>query len=93
MKFGNELCVAIAGEDTVVELLKGRHKLTFVSLENHSDSYSIIFEVNKNGIEDFIDVASSPIKNLRLEREQVEREARRIQEENRREPYMIINKF
>ena len=85
LKFGKELCVATAGEDTVVELSKGRHKLTFVSLENHSDSYSIIFEVNENGIEDFIEVSLSPIRNLRIEREQVEQESIRIQEENRRE--------
>lgn len=84
LKFGKELCVAIAGEDTVIELLKGRHKLTFISLENQSDSYSIIFEVNETGIEDFIEVALSPIRDLRLERELVEQEARRIQAENSR---------
>lgn len=69
LKFGKELCMAIAGEDSVVNLCKGRHKLTFISAENEDDNYTIVYEVLENGIEDFIDVELMPIRDARLEKE------------------------
>lgn len=69
LKFGKELCIAIAGEDSVINLCKGRHKLTFVSTENEKDSCSIIYEVSENGIEDFIDVELVPVRDARLGKE------------------------
>lgn len=69
IKFGVEICIAKANEDTILHLIKGRHKLTFQSIENCLDEYSVIFEVPENGIEDFIDVQLIPIRNKRKSRE------------------------
>ena len=66
--FGKELCIAKAGDDCVITLLKGRHKLTFESLDNSNDAYTIVFEVLEDGIEDFIDVEIASIKEGRLQR-------------------------
>ena len=74
LKYGKEICTAIAGEDTVIYLLKGRHKLSFVSLENSEDYYNIVYEVHENGIEDFIDIHIIPIMEERLEKERQEYE-------------------
>ena len=80
LKYGKEICTAIADEDTVIYLLKGRHKLSFVSLENSQDYYNIVYEVRENGIEDFIDVHLIPIRDERLEKErhEYEREQQRL---------------
>lgn len=77
LKFGIELCVSFAGEDCVIKLLKGRHKLKFQSLENEKDEYSIILEVPENDMEDFIEVQLIPIRNDRIKKEQIEYEAER----------------
>ena len=74
LKFGKELCVAYANDDSVINLLKGRHKLTFVSLENEQDFHDIVYEVPENGIEDFIEVSLAPIRDARVERERIEYE-------------------
>lgn len=74
LKFGKGLCIAIAGEDSVINLCKGRHKLTFVSTENEDDNYTIVYEVSENGIEDFIDVELIPVRDSRLEKERIEYE-------------------
>ena len=34
LHFGKEICIATPGEDACIELLKGRHLLSFVSTEN-----------------------------------------------------------
>lgn len=75
LKFGKDICTAIAGEDSIINLCKGRHKLSFINTENECDVYSMILEVPENGIEDFIEVELSPIRNARLERETRELEA------------------
>lgn len=75
LKFGKEICVAIAGEDFTINLCKGRHKLSFISEENECDSFSMVLEVPENGIEDFIEVELAPIRDSRLEREAREYEA------------------
>ena len=95
LKFGKEICTAIAGEDSIINLCKGRHKLSFISTENECDVYSMILEVPENGIEDFIEVELSPIRNARVERETRELEAeqerlaaferRRLEEERARQ--------
>lgn len=69
LKFGKEICVAIAGEDSTINLCQGRHKLSFISEENECDSFSMVLEVPENGIEDFIEVELAPIRDSRLERE------------------------
>ena len=91
LKFGKEICIAIAGEDTVITLLKGRHKLTFQSLENSKDQLTIVFEVPENDIEDFIDVILIPIRDRRIheenriieEKRKIAIEQARKEEENR----------
>lgn len=85
LHFGKELCIAMTGDDCVINLLKGRHKLTFESLENSNDAYSMVFEVPEDGIEDFIDVCLLPIRNKRIEEEnRIEEARRRMLEEQRR---------
>lgn len=89
--FGKELCIAKAGDDCVITLLKGRHKLTFESLDNSNDAYTIVFEVLEDGIEDFIDVEIASIKEGRLQREhqeqarQAELERKHKEEEQKRQ--------
>ena len=75
LHYGKEVCIAIPGQDSSIELRKGRHKLTFISTENPIDQYSIMYEVPENDIEDFIEVELKPIRDKRLADEA---EARRI---------------
>ena len=77
--FGTEVCIATPGEDATITLRKGRHKLSFVSCENPADQYSILFPVEETGIEDFIEVSLSGIRNNRL----VEEEKIRIENQKR----------
>lgn len=97
LHYGKEICIATPGEASILELRKGRHKLTFISTENASDMYSILFEVPDNDIEDFLEVSLSPIRRHRilervrkehLKREEVERARREqiaaVEEEKRR---------
>jgi len=87
LHYGTEIAVAKPGEDTYVLLSKGRHMLTFVSVENSKDSYKVLFEVPENDIEDFIEVQLSPYKEERIAAEQEQRRKEielRKQEEDRR---------
>lgn len=54
LKFGNEIGIACAGEDKVIRLRKGKHKLTFISLENNKIKHSMVYQVEDNEMEDFI---------------------------------------
>ena len=56
LKFGKEVGVACVGEDRVIRLRKGKHKLDFVSLKNNKVSHSMVYQVEDNEIEDFIPV-------------------------------------
>ena len=73
LHYGKELCIATPGEDVCIELRKGRHRLTFISQENASDQYSIMYEVPENDIEDCIDVRLTPCRDSRLQKEAEER--------------------
>ena len=76
LHFGKEVCIATPGEDACIELLKGRHLLSFVSTENPADSYKMTFEVPESGIEDFIEVKLFPVRQERIEEEKKAEEER-----------------
>lgn len=82
LHYGKEVCLAKPGEDTSITLRKGRHKLTFVSLENSSDQYTTMFVVPENDIEDCIEVVLAPYRDERLAKEEEERQ--QAQEQARR---------
>ena len=75
LHYGKEVCIALPGEDSSIELRKGRHKLTFISTENPVDHYSIMYVVPENDIEDCIEVELKSIRDKRLAEEA---EAKRI---------------
>ena len=87
---GSELCIASPGKDITITLRKGRHKLSFISTENTADSYTVMFNVPENDIEDCIMVELKPIKEKRLDEEERQRkieyeaEQRRLQDEKRK---------
>ena len=91
LKFGKEICVAIAGEDSQINLCKGRHKLTFISTGNENDSYSIIQEVQENGIEDFIEVNLAPIRLKRIHEEEIDELILQEKREREYETYRLYN--
>jgi len=83
LHFGKEIAIASPNEDCLINLLKGRHLLSFVSTENELDKYSITFEVPDNDIEDFIDISLSSYRDERVAREEElkrEEQQRRIEE-------------
>ena len=98
LHYGKEVCFATPGDDVCIELRKGRHKLTFVSTENVSDQYSIMYEVPENDIEDCIDVRLTPYRDNRLQKEAEERriayeaEQKRIREAKEREAQELKRK-
>lgn len=53
LKFGKEISIAYAGEDKVIRLRKGKHKLDFISLENSKVKHSMVYQVEDNELEDF----------------------------------------
>ena len=77
LHFGKEICIATPGEDACIELLKGRHLLSFVSTENPADSYKVEFKVPESEIEDFIEVRLEPIRQERIDNERKAEEKRR----------------
>ena len=90
LHYGSELCIASPGKDITITLRKGRHKLSFISTENTADSYTVMFNVPENDIEDCIMVELKPIKEKRLDEEERQRkieyeaEQRRLQDEKRK---------
>ncbi|MCH5328876.1 MAG: WG repeat-containing protein [Coprobacter sp.] len=75
LKFSKEIGLVRAGEDTVIRLRKGKHKLEFISLEHSDDRYAKIFPVEDTEMEDFLQVELIPIREKRLEQETAERKA------------------
>lgn len=72
MAYGKQ--IAITGEadksiGAVARLLKGRHMLEYRSLENENDTYSEVYVVEGNDIEDFVNVSLGDIRRKRLRRE------------------------
>lgn len=86
LKFGKEITVARVGEDTVIRLRKGKHKLEFVSTENEADRYALVFPVEDNEMEDFLQVELAAERKKRLESTRKEADtARKEQEHETRE--------
>ena len=96
LHFGKEIAVASPKEDCLINLLKGRHLLSFVSTENELDNYIITFEVPDNDTEDFIKVSLLPYKLERLSKEDEERKSqdliRREQLKRKREEELLIRR-
>ena len=88
LHYGKEVCIAKPGDDASITLRKGRHKLSFVSVENSSDQYSTMFVVPENDIEDCIEVVLAPYRDERLARE--EEEKRLIQEQARKRLFGLL---
>lgn len=80
-RFGKEVTVALKGEDTVIRLTRGKHKLEFVSLQNEADRLSMLYAVPENDFEDLLTIELLAIQH---KREAEEREAaKKIEEEYR----------
>lgn len=71
-RFGKEVTVALKGEDTVIRLTRGKHKLEFVSLQNEADRLSMLYPVPEN---DFEDLLTIELLAVQQKREAEEREA------------------
>lgn len=86
LRFQKALGIARVGEDAVVRLKKGKHKLEFVSLKVDSVRQSNVVEVPDNDYSDFIEVRlKEKLESLdRAAREQREAEERRIREAEER---------
>ena len=84
MKFKTQLCIAHTGEDAVVKLLKGKHKLSFVGMENNEDVYEVVYVVDDNDMEDFIEVKLLDKYLARKAAEAAEEEALALQQEQER---------
>ena len=82
--FGNEIGEASPNEDYSISLLKGRHLLSFVNIDNANDRCDIQYSVPENDIEDFIEVSLAPIRDKRLNEEKKERERIAYEQEQQR---------
>lgn len=91
-RFGKEIGLALKGEDTLIRLIRGKHKLEFVSLENDADRLTMLYPVPENDYEDILTIELLAVKaereavaakaeEERLAREKAERE--RIEREKR----------
>lgn len=79
--FGHEICIAKPGEDALLALKKGRHKLSFQSTDNCDDVFSLLLEVPENDLEDFITINLVEVRDCRLKKEaDIERERREIEQ-------------
>lgn len=80
-KYGKQIAITDPlnenDDSSVARLLKGRHKLEYKSIEHDADSYSEIYVVEDNDMEDFVEIKLQSIKDERLKKE----EALRKQEE------------
>ena len=83
LHYGKEICIAKTGEDTSITLRKGKHKLSFVSVENSSDQYTTMFVVPENDIEDCIEVVLAPYRDERIAKEEEERRLAQEQARNK----------
>lgn len=57
IRFHKEILVARVGEDNVISLKPGKHKLEFVSIDNDNVKMSQIIEVQNGIFSDFIEIA------------------------------------
>lgn len=57
LRFHKEILVAKVGEDNVISLKPGKHKLEFVSIENENVRISEVIEIQNGIYSDFLEVA------------------------------------
>ena len=81
MRFNEELITAQPGIDNLINLKKGTHQLTFISLENEQDSYSQVYTVKDDC--EFLQVSLAQIQATRLAKEEAERLAKEEAERKR----------
>lgn len=85
-RFHRNLIVARVGEENVIYLPKGRHKLQFVAVEDESINKDMLYEVKDVTMSDFIEVELLEIVKNRQEKERLEKEEkeRKAREEEER---------
>lgn len=80
-RFGKEIAIALQGEDTVIRLTRGKHKLEFVSLQNEADRLSMLYAVPENDFEDLLTIKLLAVQQKREVEERettVEAESKRF---------------
>ena len=83
LRFGKEICTVQAHDYTEIYLPKGRHRLSFISIYNTKDKVDIEKEVLDIDYEDIIDIALYSVQQMRLAKEQAEKE--RLERERQEE--------
>ncbi|MGN0207462.1 MAG: WG repeat-containing protein, partial [Muribaculaceae bacterium] len=71
IRYNEELITAQPKTDNLIQLKNGTHKLTFVSLENEKDSYSVVYTVKYDC--EYLQVNLIKIRDARLAKEEAER--------------------
>lgn len=79
-RFGKEIGLALKGEETLIRLIRGKHKLEFVSIENDADRLAMLYPVPENDYEDILTVELLAVKQQR-EAAEAKAEAERIARE------------
>lgn len=78
------------GCDVVIRLKKGKHKLTFISNENETDQYSIVYTVGD--ADNRISINLAPIREERIERENMNENEIRVFRENDKYGFRYLDK-
>ena len=83
VRFQKEFVTAQPKTDNLIHLKKGKHKLTFISLENEQDSYSEVCTVKDDC--EFLQISLTKIRDARLAKEEAERKIIALEDANRDE--------
>lgn len=83
-RFGKHECNVVVGEDKVLRLKKGKHKLEFVSIDNDKDKYGLVLPIEDVDTEDFIEITLQHIVEKRIEAELACQRAEEEREEERK---------
>ena len=90
LHFGTPIAVTDATDKSVgaiARLLKGDHRLEYISIEHEADSYAQIYSIPDNDYESFINIELQPIKDKRKKKEEelkAEEERKAAEEKARR---------
>lgn len=81
-KYGRQIAltdpVNEGADSSIARLLKGRHKLVYISIENAADSFSEILNIEDNDMEDFVEIKLQNIKEERLKKEEILRQQEKL---------------
>lgn len=83
-RFGKHECNVVVGEDKVLRLKKGKHKLEFVSIDNDKDKYGLVLPIEDVDTEDFIEITLQHVVEKRIEAELARQRAEEEREEERK---------